>query len=142
TRRGKGGALVTTQITPAIREIIWPLRGDHPEFVFTYVAERTRKGRVKGQRYPITISGLNSIWKRWRKQAGIQDLRLHDLRHDFATKLLRECGNLKIVQRALGHADIKTTVRYAHVLDDEVADVIERVAESRKKSRSEQARAA
>ena len=45
------------------------------------------------------------------------------------TKLLRETGNLKLVQRALNHADLKTTTRYAHVLDDEVAEALERVAE-------------
>ena len=67
---------------------------------------------------------------------GAIDFRFHDFRHDFGTKLLRETGNLKLVQRALNHADIKTTTRYAHVLDQEVAAAMESVAESRKKSRS------
>jgi site-specific recombinase XerD len=57
--------------------------------------------------------------------------------HDFDTKLLRETGNLKLVQRALNHADIKTTTRYAHVIDAKVAKAMERVEESRNKSRSE-----
>ena len=50
-------------------------------------------------------------------------------------RLLRETGNLKLVQRALNHADIKTTARYAHVLDEEVAEAIERIAKSRNLSR-------
>ena len=54
----------------------------------------------------------------------------------WATKLLRETGNLKLVQRALNHANIKTTTRYAHVLDEEVAEAMERIAESRNLSRS------
>ena len=62
------------------------------------------------------------------------DFRFHDLRHDFATKLLRETGNLKLVQKALNHASIKTTTRYAHVLDEEVADGMEAVAKSRTRS--------
>jgi len=49
---------------------------------------------------------------------------------------LRETGNLKLVQRALNHSNIKTTIRYAHVLDAEVASALERVTESRKKSRT------
>jgi site-specific recombinase XerD len=57
--------------------------------------------------------------------------------HDFGTKLLRETGYLKLVQRALNHADIKTTTRYAHVIDAKVAKAMERVEESRNKSRSE-----
>ncbi len=44
-------------------------------------------------------------------------------------------SNLKLVQRALNRANIKTTTRYAHVLDAEVADALEKV-QSRKKSRS------
>ncbi len=48
----------------------------------------------------------------------------------MATKLLRETGNLKLVQRALNHADLKTTSRYAHVLDDDVADALNRLNKS------------
>lgn len=62
--------------------------------------------------------------------------RFHDFRHDFATKLLRETGNVKLVQKALNHADITSTMRYAHVLDEDVASAIEDVAKSRKKSRT------
>jgi integrase len=49
-------------------------------------------------------------------------------------QLLRETGNLKLVQKALNHSDIKTTTRYAHVLTEEVAAALDKI--SRKKSRS------
>jgi site-specific recombinase XerD len=65
----------------------------------------------------------------------VTDFRFHDFRHDFATKLLRETRNLKLVQRALNHADIKTTTKYAHVLDDEVAAGLDAMQKSRRKSR-------
>src|SRR5262249_22130301 len=133
---GKGGRLETVSISSAIRELLWPLRGHHPEFVFTYVAQRTRDGRVKGERHPLTYHGVKIAWRRLRKRAGVSGFRFHDLRHDFASKLLRETGNLKLVQRALNHADLKTTSRYAHVLDEEVAEGMERVAVSRNKSRT------
>lgn len=133
---GKGCKLVTAPLTPTIRAILLPLQGHHKEKVFTYAAERTRGGRVKGQRYPITYSGVKTMWRRLRARAGVHGLRFHDLRHDLGTKLLRQTGNLKLVQRALNHADIKTTVRYAHVLDTEVATALETVSESRKKPRN------
>lgn len=153
TKPGKGGNTVRTAITSTVRDIIAPLMGHHPDFVFTYEAARPRKAdasykgdgepRKKGDRYPITYSGLKTQWKRTRKAAKVQDFRFHDFRHDLATKLLRATGNLKTVQKALSHADIKTTTRYAHVLDEEVADALEalgqkqkRVSESRKKSRT------
>jgi site-specific recombinase XerD len=49
--------------------------------------------------------------------------------------VLRKTGNLKLVQRMLNHASIKTTAKYAHVLTEEVADAMESVAELRKKPR-------
>jgi integrase len=133
---GKGGKRVTVPITSEIAAILRPLRGHHADYVFTYVCEHREHGRVKGQRYPITYAGVQTYWRRLRKQSGVIGLRFHDLRHDFATKLLRETGNLRLVQKALGHASIKTTTRYAHVLDSEVAEATERVAKSRTQSRT------
>jgi len=132
-KQGKGGGLVTIPITPTIWNILWPLQGHHPKYVFTYVAVRTHREWVKGRRYPITLAGLRAHWHRLRKVAGVTDFRFHDIRHDVATKALRETGNLKLVQRMLNHADLRTTLRYAHVLDGEVADGFERVAKARAK---------
>jgi integrase len=135
TKAGKGERRVTIPITSVIREILWPLRGHHNEVVFTYVAMRAKGERTKGERYPITYNGLKTQWKRSRKRAGVTDFRFHDKRHDFATKLLRDSGNLKLVQKALNHRKIETTLKYAHVLQDEVSAAVERVQKSRTKSR-------
>ncbi|MCZ7891909.1 tyrosine-type recombinase/integrase [Agrobacterium salinitolerans] len=120
TTIGKGGKEVSTPITPAVEAILKQCKGHHPEFVFTYICQRPFEGQVKGQRYPITPEGAKSQWRRLRARSGVQNFRFHGLRHDMATRLLRETGNLKIVQRALNHSDIKTTVKYAHVYDDEL----------------------
>jgi len=65
------------------------------------------------------------------KEAGINDLHFHDLRHTFATKFLRVIGiergkdaSLMILKELLGHTDIKTTQRYAHVLDEYLHDAM------------------
>jgi integrase len=128
---GKGGKMVTTHITTTVRDILWPLQGHHPVYVFTYVPQQ--KDDI--ERRPITRVGLQSMWKRLRRRANVTDLRWHDLRHDFGTKFLRATGNLKLTQKAMNHSDIKTTLRYAHVLDSEVAEALERVQKSRTKSR-------
>lgn len=133
---GKGDKLVVAPITSTVRSILWPLRGHHAEHVFTYVSQRTRQGRIKGRRYPLTYSGVKIAWRRLRAKAGVTGFRFHDFRHDVGSKLLRATGNLKLVQKALNHADIKTTTRYTHVLNDEVADALERVAQSRKNPRN------
>ena len=136
-RTGKGGRRVVFPITDSIREILFPLQGQHPEFVFTYVAiyGNKRLKIVRGQRYPISYNGTKSAWQTIRANAGLTDFRFHDFRHDLGTKVLRETGNLRLAQKVLNHADIKSTLRYAHVLDDDVAAAVERLAESRKKSR-------
>jgi integrase len=136
-RLGKGGRRVVFPITDSVRDILFPLQGQHPEFVFTYVAVygNKRLGLVRGERYPISYNGAKSAWQRIRARAGLIGFRFHDFRHDFGTKLLRDSGNLKLVQKAMNHRDIKSTLRYAHVLDDDVAAAVERLAESRKKSR-------
>ena len=61
---------------------------------------------------------------RTRKRAGVVDFRIHDLRHTGATRTLRASKNLRAVQEMLGHADIKTTMRYAHALVDDVAEAM------------------
>jgi integrase len=64
---GKGGRMVTRTITSEIREILWPLRGHHSEYVFTFVAQRDYEGCTKGERYPLTYNGVKSHWRYRRK---------------------------------------------------------------------------
>jgi integrase len=132
-RKGKGDRDVVVDITDAVRELLWPLYQQRDESagvpkakkrVFTYVAERTRDGRQEGLRYPVTLNGLKTAWRRLRKRAGVVGFRFHDYRHNFATKLLRATGNLKLTSRALDHSSTRTTERYAHVVDAEVAGAV------------------
>lgn len=87
------------------------------KYVWTY--ER-QSGPRKGKRYPITYDAFKRVKATAMKAAGIVDFRIHDMRHDFASKLLRETGNLKLVQDALLHSSIASTTRYAHVQDDDL----------------------
>jgi hypothetical protein len=57
----------------------------------------------------------------------------HDFRHDYGTKLPRSSKNLKLVQKAMNHNSIRSTLRYAHVLDREVAEALETFQESQRK---------
>jgi integrase len=85
-------------------------------FVFTYEVQR---GPRKGMRMPITYNGIRRVFDNARE--GI-DIRFHDQRHDVATRVLRKTRNLPLVGKLLGHADLSSTMRYAHVLDDDVRD--------------------
>ena len=57
-------------------------------------------------------------WNRARTRAGLADVRIHDLRHSFASSLVNGGRSLYEVQRILGHTQIKTTQRYAHLSQD------------------------
>lgn len=59
----------------------------------------------------------------YAERAGLEkwdDVSPHTLRHSFATDLYRQTGNIRTVQRALGHADISTTMIYTHIVDEEL----------------------
>ena len=71
---------------------------------------------------------LNNVWDRVRDRAGISDVRIHDLRHSFASAAINAGASLHMIGKALGHADVRTTERYAHVLDGSVRDVAESVS--------------
>lgn len=70
------------------------------------------------------IVDLKKGFKKAVRLAGIPHIRFHDLRHTFATRLVRAGGDLVTVQQLLGHAKITMTARYAHSLaDDKIAAV-------------------
>lgn len=64
---------------------------------------------------------VRKMIKIYSNKAGIEkDISTHNLRHTFATDLLRDTKNIRIVQKALGHSDISTTQIYTHIIDDEL----------------------
>jgi integrase/recombinase XerD len=68
---------------------------------------------------------LRCMVKRLAKQAGIdKDVHPHMLRHTFATDLLRQTKNLRLAQKALGHAQITSTQIYTHIVDDELEEAL------------------
>ena len=70
------------------------------------------------------------LWHRARRQAGIEDVRLHDLRHTVASQAVANGVPLPTVARMLGHTQPAMTLRYAHVGDREVEAAAERVGRS------------
>ena len=61
------------------------------------------------------------------KQAGIEDVRLHDLRHSVASQAVLKGVPLPVVARLLGHSQVSMTLRYAHVAEKEVEAAAQRV---------------
>ena len=71
-------------------------------------------GKLPGK--PVT--DIKKFWHEVRTAAALGDIRLHDLRHTFASHLVSSGVSLPIVGRLLGHTQPQTTHRYAHLADD------------------------
>jgi integrase len=70
-------------------------------------------------------TGFKSAWKSLLKRAQITRFRWHDLRHHFASRLVQEGVPLNTVRDLMGHADIKMTLRYAHLAPDQRRQAVE-----------------
>lgn len=117
-------------LIPALTVLLANEKGNHPIYVFTYECRRNRGKRKKGVRYPYSKNGWRKDWKAALAAAKIEDFRFHDTRHTAGSRLTRARG-IAVTQKLLGHADIATTKRYAHVEMDDVRAGLEAVEDAR-----------
>lgn len=117
-RDAKTGAR-SVAISPAARKVLedLPRLPDNPWVI---------AGARPGERY----KNLNNAWEVVRNRAGLRDVRIHDLRHSFASRALALGESLPMIGKLLGHGKIQTTARYAHLARDSVNAAAARVAES------------
>ncbi len=73
------------------------------------------------------LCGELALWHTIRKEAGIEDVRLHDLRHTYASHAVMQGTPLPVVARLLGHSQTTMTMRYAHMGDRETEAAAERI---------------
>lgn len=113
-------------LSPAARELLSSIpRVDGNPFVIV--------GRKEGQRFV----GLRRVWVRIRKAANlapttlpngkIEHVRLHDLRHSFASLSAAGGASLLMIGKLLGHSNPATTARYAHLIDDPLKRIADNV---------------
>ncbi|WP_114286033.1 tyrosine-type recombinase/integrase [Candidatus Halocynthiibacter alkanivorans] len=122
--RIKGDDEMTFPINREVRAFLVSLPRSNTLAFRSYVV--TYVDQVTLERKPIGISGkLGADFKAATRAAEIEDFRFHDLRHTFATRMLRKTDNLKMTSRFLGHKSIETTMRYAHVLDSDLRDALD-----------------
>ena len=97
----------------------------------------TRLPRIEGNPWVIPgtkpgrhLADLNHYWDRVRERADLEGVRLHDLRHSFASRALALGESLSMIGKLLGHNKIDTTARYAHLARDSIKASSARVADS------------
>ena len=85
---------------------------------------------IHGKRPGTHMTELDDAWQTVRARAGLSDVRLHDLRHSFASRALALGESLPMIGKLLGHAQVETTARYAHLSRESVREAAERIAQS------------
>ena len=85
---------------------------------------------IPGKRPGARLSGLDRVWRTVRARAGLDGVRLHDLRHSYASRALALGEGLPVIAKLLGHSHIQTTARYAHLARHSVREAAERVADA------------
>ncbi len=117
-RDAKTGA-GSVALSPAARKVLatLPRLPDNP-----WVIAGSRPGR--------RVSNPNGRWLVVRARAGLEDLRIHDLRHSFASRALPLGESLTMIGKLLGHRKVQTTARYAHLARESVKTSAAKVAES------------
>jgi len=116
-KRGKGGQARTVYVRQAFVEMAADFLAWKKEQGES-ISDDTPVFSTRGQ--SMTTRGLQKSYDRSRKRAGVVQqfgVGIHSLRHTFATCLLAATGNLRFVQRQLGHASVRTTEIYSHILD-------------------------
>ncbi len=121
-RDGKGGKDRVVWFSDDLRDLVarWVERRPASDWLLC-----TRHGGQLSTRY------LRELVKRKAIGAGIAEadrVTPHVLRHSFATDLLSETKNIRLVQKALGHANLATTMIYTHVADEELERALKRRA--------------
>ena len=85
---------------------------------------------IAGQRPGKRLTGLHHYWRPVRERAGLSDVRLHDLRHSYASRALALGESLYTIGKLLGHTSVATSARYAHLMRDAEREAAVRVGGS------------
>ena len=108
-RLKRKGGIGTLYLPPPALEVLSKLpRVDGCPFVIA----GSRQGRA------LSLAGLEQVWQVVRERAGLEDVRLHDLRHSFASVAVAGGASLPLIGGLLGHTQPSTTARYAHLSAD------------------------
>jgi integrase len=114
------GRTVTLRLTKAGENQVVPLTQRAVE-----ILSRLPHDKDDGRVFPITTDALDSAWDRATTEAGLPDLRFHDLRHVGTTRHARRLRNPQMLKRITGHKTDAMLARYTHLFVDDVLDALD-----------------
>ncbi|MBU0513856.1 MAG: tyrosine-type recombinase/integrase [Proteobacteria bacterium] len=107
---------------------IIPLGKPALEYLEKVVPEDSNPYVCPGRKTGAHLVGLQKAWERIRARAGLDDVRLHDLRHSFASVGAADGMGLPIIGALLGHRKSSTTERYAHLSTDPLREAATKIS--------------
>jgi len=105
-----------------------PLNSEITQALKDWQKQTRSKGLVFPNKEGERFDNISSSWAHLIDDAQIPKFRWHDLRHHFASKLVMAGVPLNTVRELMGHSDIKTTLRYAHLAPDHKAAAVEKLS--------------
>ena len=104
-------------INTHLYHVMKQLRSENGRSPYVFVDPKTRK----------SLTSIRSLFQSARREAGIEDLRFHDFRHTFATRLIQAGVDIVTVQKLLGHSSVLMTERYTHTSDEQRRKAVEKL---------------
>jgi integrase len=115
----KSGKVRHVPLSEGALEVIAKVKEKYGKHAFTFIFANEKTG--------LPFVSIFHSWDAARQRAGLDYVRIHDLRHSFASFLVNAGRSLYEVQEILGHADSRTTTRYAHLSRDRLQEAVESV---------------
>ena len=131
----KTGAKIVPVGAPALELLAEVPRHQGSPYVFAATVRRPQRKKDgtttdRVHRPEVHLVGLPRVWRQVCELAGLNDVRLHDLRHSFASVAAARGDSLLMIGKLLGHKSASTTQRYAHLAADPVKAAADRIAET------------
>jgi len=127
---------IPDHLVERIREYLWEREGEfiktkykdalmHDENMNVIRADHTTAMNVFDEMPIIPFKYVDTSFNNLCDMAGLTDITIHSMRHDFCTQLVKKGTDIYTVQRLAGHADIRTTMRYVHALERKDFEALE-----------------
>ncbi len=127
---------IPDHLVERIREYLWEREGEfiktkykdalmHDENMNIIRADHTTAMNVFDEMPIIPFKYVDTSFNNLCDMAGLTDITIHSMRHDFCTQLVKKGTDIYTVQRLAGHADIRTTMRYVHALERKDFEALE-----------------
>jgi integrase len=115
----KSGKVRHVPLSAGAVQVLAAVKEKYGHHAFTFIFSNEKTG--------LPFVSIFYSWDAARQRAGLDYVRIHDLRHSFASFLVNAGRSLYEVQEILGHADSRTTTRYAHLSRDRLQEAVESV---------------